>query len=254
MGDETDQDKNDNGLTPEEIEALGDLDLGEAEGGTGVVPAEVAPSSAGRRLVGTVATVLGLVGVVVSVVLAVLGLRLLFTASSVADRAMSPIEAAFDRLEQRIDETDDLIDRQGVDAADGPELRARVDGLVDVASLANRGFETIDGHPLYRFLPADLAPLGESLASFEESAVAVDEQMGPGGSVRATAATRMADQIDGMQGRVTEARDRLDGATSSLRSWLRLGGLIGFLMALWGLWAQWSLVRRGWRGFRNRPV
>ena len=62
------------------------------------------------------------------------------------------------------------------------------------------------------------------------------------------------DEIDGMQSSVLDAREDLDDAKSSLRSWLRIGGLLGFLVSLWGLWSQVALGRRGWRGLRNRPV
>lgn len=235
-------------------------DLPDLEGIDGAEEPELVPEAAEeagtarRRLAGLLAVVLALVGIAASVVLAVLALRVLFTASGIVDDRFDPVEGAFDRLEDRIDETDDLVSRDGVDADDVAELRARVDGLVDIADLTARGFETIDGHPLYRLLPADLAPFGESIDGFQSSAEAVEEALGSGSSVRPAAAATMATEVDGMQARVTDARDRLDAARGSLGTWLRIGGLLGFLISLWSLWAQRSLLRRGWRGFRNQPL
>jgi hypothetical protein len=229
-------------------------DLGEPTGpegpAVGVEPDE--GGGAGRRLAGVLGLVLGLLGLVLALVLTFLSLRQLFTASSAADRAMDPITAAVDRLEDRIDQTDDLIDREGVEADRVPELRARVDGLVDVTSLANRAFQAADDHPLHRLLPADLASLGESLSDFEASARLVDESLGSATTVRPAAARAMADEIDAMQAAVTDTGDQLDGATSSLRTWLRIAGLVGFLVSLWLFWAQRCLFGRGWRGLRNR--
>lgn len=252
MGDGTERLGDDDGP---ELPDLPDLDgTGGPDDVEEVAPAAPETGTARRRLAGLLATVLALVGIVASVVLAFLALRVLFTASGIVDDRFEPVETSFDRLEERIDETDDLVSRDGVPAERVAELRARVDGLVDIADLTARAFQTIDGHPLYRLLPADLAPLGESLDGFQTSAEQVDTALGSGTSVGSSAAARMATEVDGMQSRVTDARERLDAAAGSLRSWLRIGGLLGFLIALWSLWAQRSLLRRGWRGFRNQPL
>jgi hypothetical protein len=236
----------------DESAADGDEDLTpvEAEG-------EAAPpagAGAGSRIAGMLALVLGILGVLLSLVTAFLFLRALFTASDLTDRAMEPVVVSFDRLEDRIDQADDLIDRRGIAEERVPELRARVDGLVDVSSAADQGFEAIDGHPLYRLLPASLSELGSTLEGFRSSAEAIDDSLGSGPVVRPAVAASMADEIDGMQARVTEARNVIDDASSSLRSWIRLGAFLGFLVALWVLWAQTALARRGWRGLRGRQV
>jgi len=208
----------------------------------------------GRRLVGMLATVLGIVGCLLALYLAFSSLRVLFGASDRADDALAPVTESFDRLEARIDQADDLVDRQGVDGEAGEVLRARVDGLVDIASGAERSFDAVDDHALYSLLPADLSPLGTAIERFRTSADVVDETMGTSTTVRATAAGTIADELDGMQSSVSSARERLDDANGSLTSWLRIGGLLGFLASLWGLWSQIALARRGWRGVRNRPV
>lgn len=248
------------GIDDQDLE-LPDLDLGD-QSLTSTEPGDLStdPGGAGagggfgRRVIGLLATLLGVLGCLIALYLAFTSLRVLFGASDRADNAMAPVVASFDRLEERIDQADDLVDRQGVDADELPELRARIDGLVDVATSADRSFEAIDDQALYSLLPADLDPLGASLDRFRTSAELVDETLGTSTTVRAAAAATMADEIDTMQGSVSSAGERLDEATSSLRSWLRIGGLLGLLASLWGLWSQVALARRGWRGIRNRPV
>ena len=207
-----------------------------------------------RRLGGLLAMVLGLLGVLLALVIGFLSLQLLFGASGRVDEAMEPVGTAFDRLEERIDQADDLIDRRGIDTEQVGELRARVDGLVDVSTSASQSFAAVQDHPIYGLLPADLSGLGDHLDDFSASAAVIDESLGTSPTVRPAAAAAMADEIDGMQGRVTEARGTIDDAASSLRSWLRIAGLLGFVIALWGVWSQLVFLRRGWRGFRNRSV
>ncbi len=214
-------------------------------------PAEGGPR---RRLGGLLALALGLLGVVLALVLGFLALRLLFGASGRVDDAMEPIGVAFDRLEERIDQADDLIDRRGIDTDQVEVLQARVDGLVDVSTAAQQSFDSVEDHPIYGLLPADLSGLGDHLADFGASASAIEESLGSSPTVRPAVAASMADEIDGMQSRVTGARETIDDAASSLRSWLRIAGLVGFLIALWMLWSQVVFLRRGWRGFRNREV
>lgn len=238
-----------------------DLDIGGDLTGTDLDEVTPTPDGAGdegvgfgRRLVGILALALGVIGCLIALFLAFSSLRVLFGASDRADGAMAPVVESFDRLDTRIDQADDLVDREGVDGEDGSVLRARVDGLVDIATGAERSFDAIDDHPLYALLPADLSPLGDAIDRFAASADVVDETMGSSTTVRAAAAGTIADEIDGMQSSVLGAREDLDDAAGSLRSWLRIGGLLGFLVSLWGLWSQIALARRGWRGLRNRPV
>ena len=232
------------------IEGEGLLD--DAEGG----PIETVSVREDRpsRLVGLLALVLGLAGALVALVSAFLFLRLLFTASDTADTAMEPVASSFERLEERIDQTDDLVDREGIPDDRMDELRARVDGLVDVSSAARQGFVAVDRHPLYRLLPAELAALGESLAVYKSSAEAIDESIGSRPSVRPAVAASVADRLDTMQAGVSDTRSGIATATTSLRRWLRLAAFIGFLVSLWGLWGQVVLARRGWRGTRARTL
>lgn len=256
------------GFDEPEADGLGDLDgFGDLEGLDGIdgldadlgevgatTAAEASTGAARRRLAGVMALLLGAIGTLLAIVFAFLALRLLFGASGTVDDLMDPVTEAFDRLEDRIDQADDLIDRRGIETDDVSELRARVDSLVDVSTSANRSFDTVQDHAIYGLLPADLSGLDVALDRFETSADNIDEALGTAPTVRAAAAAVMADEVDGMQSRVTDARATIDSAASSLRSWLRLGGLLGFLIALWFLWSQLVFARRGWRGVRNQQV
>ncbi len=255
MSDDSDPKASDDDLVFPDLDIDGDGDLTTTDSGE-VTPSGTSESGGGfgRRLVGILATVLGVIGCLLALYLAFSSLRVLFGASDRADDALAPVTESFDRLEARIDQADDLVDRQGVDGEAGEVLRARVDGLVDIASGAERSFDAVDSHPLYSLLPADLSPLGTAIDRFQTSADVVDETMGSSTTVRAAAAGTIADELDGMQSSVSSARERLDDAIGSLKSWLRIGGLLGFLASLWGLWSQIALARRGWRGVRNRPV
>lgn len=252
MSDESEPRVDDEDLRIPDLDLDGDLT--ETTGATPTASDADDGMGFGRRLIGVLATVLGVLGCLIALFLAFSSLRLLFGASDRADNAIAPVIESVDRLEDRIDQADDLVDRQGVDGEDIDVLRARIDGLVDLASGAERGFDAIDDHPVYALLPADLSPLGDAIDRYQVSADLIDETMGSSNTVRAAAAGTIADEIDGMQSSVSGTRDRIDDATGSLRSWIRIGGLLGFLASLWGLWSQVALARRGWRGLRNRPV
>ena len=203
-----------------------------------------------RRLVGLLALLLGAVGCGLAVGAAVLSLRLVTQAGDVVDNAVAPIEVAFQRLDTRIDQTDNLIREERFDG----ELRARVDGTVDLAERTRSDFEAIADHPLYRYLPANLDPLDTALAGFVDSAELLDERLGSSSTVRSTAAAAMANEVDAMQAKVGQTQAVLRDAASSLRRWIRLAGLGGFLLSLWSLWGQATLMRRGWRGIRARAL
>lgn len=242
---------------------LGDLDLGDTglDSADGAVEAVTSPpdadkakpakprSGARRRLGGLLALLLGIIGSLAMIVLAFLIVRLGFGASDTVDLALEPVRVSFDRLEDRIDQTDDLVDRNGIDAEVVDELQARVDGLVDVSTAAHQGFEAVEDHPVYSLLPAELSVLADDLELYETSAIEIDELIGDG-EPAASASAAVADRLDQMQGNVSDVRDRIDEAASSLRRWIRIGALGGFLAALWGLWAQIALTKRGWRGLR----
>ncbi|MEM7321629.1 MAG: hypothetical protein AAF531_00965 [Actinomycetota bacterium] len=239
----------------EELELDGvDGALGDASEES-VVGAESAGPGGRERVIGLIALLLGIIGSLITIVFAAVVIRFGFTASDTVDRAMEPIEVSFDRLEDRIDQTDDLVDRDGIVPDRIDELQARVDGLVDVSTAAHQGFEAVQDHPVYSLLPAEFSSLGERLGAFEESSLEIDRLLDDaenGDTITAAAATGVADQLDSMQGRVSEVREAITSAASSLRRWIRLGSFLGFLGALWGLWGQVSLAKRGWRGFRGR--
>ena len=229
------------GPAAEDVGAVGAVDGAEAGGSR-------------RRLTGLLAMVAGTVGAVLAIVMAAISIRAGFTASDTVETAMQPVVASFDRLDDRIDQTDDLVSDNGIDPDRLGELGARVDGLVDVSTGAHQGFEAIDDHPLYQFLPAELSKLGEALSGFEESAVSIDDALGESTTVSPAVTKRISDELDAMQARVSDVRSLQADAATSLRRWVRFGALLAFLGSLWVLWGQITLARRGWRGFRARPL
>jgi hypothetical protein len=238
-------------------EGLGDGDLeavpsADPDGRSSATASGPGPRS---RLVGLIALLLGVIGSVLMVVVAAVVIRFGFGASDTVERVMTPVEVSFDRMEARIDQTDDLVDREAIAPDRVDELQARVDGLVDVATGARDLFESVEDHPVYGLLPAELSTLGDALADFESSATTIDSQLGSaenGDRISTAVSGAVADELDGLQSRVTGVRETISDAANSLRRWIRLGSLLGFLGSLWGLWGQVSLARRGWRGFRGR--
>jgi hypothetical protein len=244
-----------------------DLDLGESgnlesspggilgDSATAASSGAASGSGARSRIVGLIALLLGIIGSLLMVVVAAVIIRFGFTASDTVDRAMEPVEVSFTRMEDRIDQTDDLVDREGIVPDRIDELQARVDGLVDVSTAAHQGFEAVEDHPVYGLLPTEFSSLGDQLGTFEESSLEIDRLLGSaenGDTISDAAASGVADQLDSMQGKVREVRESITSAADSLRRWIRLGSLLGFLGSLWGLWGQISLAKRGWRGFRGR--
>ena len=215
------------------------------------------PGGGRSRIFGVIALLAGIIGSLAMVLFAALFIRFGFAASDTVDRAMEPVEVGIDRMEARIDETDDLVDRDGIEPDRIEELQARADGLVDVATGAHQGFEAIEDHPVYSVLPAELSSLGDALDQFETSATTVDSLLGTasnGDTLPDAAVAGVADELDSMQSRVSDVRSMLSDAASSLRRWIRIGALLGVLGSLWGLWGQLQLMRRGWRGTRGRAL
>lgn len=258
MSDEIDQDL---------LKELGDLGIESPEGDGSLEPGgsgdaigtAAGPSSkeGPSRVAGLAALLLGVIGALVMIVFGFASIRFGFSASDTVDRTMEPIEVSFDRMETRIDETDDLIGREGIDPDRIDELRARTDGLVDVSTAAHQGFEAIEDHPIYSLLPAELSTLGSNLADFEASAMTIDSRLGSAnnGDQLSDGVTRaVSDELDDMQSRVSGGRELFLDAASSLKRWIRIGSLLGLIGSLWGLWGQISLAKRGWRGFRGRQA
>ena len=207
----------------------------------------------GSRLAGILAAALGLVGCLLSFALLAITIRFGFTASTVAETTAEPLVAAVDRLETRIDQADDLIDRDGVSGSEFSELQARIDGLADTATSASQAFSAIDDHVLYRWLPIDKTELSSSLDQFRQGA---DESVGiavNADSLTSAQAGRIGDRINEMQRSVSGTADLIESTVDSLKNWIRLSALVGFFGSLWSLWAQISLMKRGWRGMRGQP-
>lgn len=225
------------------------------EGDTTVPPTLVVRRGAGigARLAGVAAAVLGLIGCLLSFALLAVSIRSGFTAGSVADTTAEPLAAAVDRLETRIDQTDDLIDRDGVSGSEFSELQARLDGLTDTATSASQAFAAIDEHVLYRWLPIDKSELSSSLAGFRQGAEESVRIAQAVDSLSPAQAARIADRINTMQTSVSGTGDLVESTADSLTNWIRLSGLGGFFASLWSLWAQTSLMKRGWRGMRGQP-
>lgn len=227
----------------------------------GEEPSTGEKSSVGRalrsRFAGFLALALGVVGVVASVVFAVLVVRAGFGAGSAIDSILAPVSNTLDRIDTRIDQADDDVDRDGVPVELMPTLRARSEGLLDVASSGRDLFTTVEDHPIYQWLPAEMGPLGESLTTFSDGANNIEDLVSGTAENRPLSATDagvIADEIDVLQAEVAGAGEALDNAARSLKRWLRLGALFAFLASLWSGWAQYCLARRGARALRGRPV
>ena len=233
------------------------------EGDTAVVtPAEVARrrrSSAGarRRVAGALALMLGIVGLVASLGAAALIVQTGLGATRAADRLLDPVAEQIGVVETRIDQADDAVDREGMTTALMPELRARSEGLLDVTSSARDTLTTVRDHPIYGWLPADLDPLEASVDGFATGADQIEEVVAGttnGQGLSTADASIVADELNTLQAGVAGAREAIDGATRSLKRWIRIAAFVGFLASLWSCWAQFCLTRRGFRGARGlRP-
>ncbi len=258
-------DEGDNGKKADDAlagDSAGDDDAGDEESRTVRKDSDVEPTvppvlvtrrggGLAGRLIGTLAAVLGLIGCVLSFALLAIAIRFGFSATDVAETTAEPLAAAVDRLETRIDQADDLIDRDGVSGAEFSELQARIDGLGDTATSASQAFSAINDHVLYRWLPIDKSELSSSLAGFEQGA---DESVGiaaTADSLTPAQAGRIGDRINDMQTSVSGTDDLIESTVDSLKNWIRLSALVGFFLSLWSLWAQSSLMKRGWREMRG---
>ncbi len=229
---------------PSDLDITGSADTGRSYGG-----------GFRRRLAGILALILGIVGMFLAVVVGFVVLRAGFGATGLVDDLIEPVDRSLDRLETRIDQTDDAVDRDGMETEAVSRLAARSESLLDMAASANDIFSAVENHAIYRYLPADLSDLSASLASFEASATTVDEAvngLGSGESLDGAGAGVLADELDSMQTRVGDTREAVDSAGRSLRRWIRLGSFGGFLASIWGLWSQFCLARRGLRGLRGQ--
>ncbi len=211
----------------------------------------------GRRLIGVLALLLGVVGSLLAIVAAAVSIRFGAGASGTIEQLMSPIGIATDRLETRIDQVDDLVESGGVDAAAVPEVEARVDGMVDLARSARQTTTAIEDRPVYGRLPSDVEGLLEELVWFEDRAEAIDSAVRSvdeaDGGIDAATAAAVVDDVNEMQATVSAVQDRVETTERSLRRWARMASVLGLFVSLWGLWGQISLARRGWRGVRRRP-
>lgn len=214
-------------------------------------------STFGRRLAGLLALVLGVVGVGASIVVGALILWAGITASSTVDEMVAPLAETIERVETRIDQADDAVDRDGIDADRMPELRARAEGLADVGIALQGLAVAITEHPVYGRLPADLAGLGAATDDLAGRTGRINELVSgttDGRALPARTASEVTDELNTLQDDMTDLGDTLDDAAGSLKSWLRIGSLLGVVAAAWSGWAQVSLIRRGLRGLRGQPA
>lgn len=239
-------------------EVLDERDGGAPETRTSPPPRATPSGRAVRaRLIGFLAVILGIVGIVLSVVALFLVLRIGFGVTSAVDNLLEPVSATIDRLETRIDQADDAVDRDGVMPEQMPELRARSEGLLDVTGSAVDLFTAARDHPMYRWLPAELSALESSLGDYADGASRIEEvvdRTADGDGLSAADSSTVAAEIDTLQAGVVDVRQAVDEAARSLRRWIRIGAFFGFLGALWGSWAQFCLARRGLRAVRGKPV
>lgn len=200
----------------------------------------------GRRVVGYLALLLGVLGSVIAVASAFAAIWLGATATDVVEDTVSSIVAAVDRLDARLAET-----ASAVNEADGAgELRARAQGVGDLVTNARESVVALDDHPLFGRLPVDMASLAARLERVEESSGGLMEDLaGITGNEPVSAAVKaqMTDKLTTAQEQLAASNESIQDVGSQLRLWIRLAALAGFLVCLWGLWAQVALGRRGWK-------
>ncbi|MEL7155819.1 MAG: hypothetical protein AAFN30_04385 [Actinomycetota bacterium] len=233
------------------------VDLGpEAEtGSTPERPGGDRRSVLGRRIAGLLALVLGAVGLLASIVVGALVLWAGVTASSTIDDLVAPLIDTVERAETRIDQADDAVDRDGIDADRMPELRARAEGLADVGLAARQLTDRISEHPVYGRLPADLAGLVTATDDVARRTERINELVSgiaDGRALPARTASEVTEELNTLQQGVDGVADTIDNAAGSLKRWVRLASLLGVAVAAWSGWAQLSLARRGLRGLRGQ--
>ncbi len=224
----------------------------------GTDPARTArASSFAGRAAGLIALVLGVVGVAASFTIGVLVVWAGVRASSTVNRLTEPLLENLDRIEARIDQADDAVDRDGIGAERMPELVARAEGLSDVTATAQELTENLEDHPVYGWLPADLAPLMDTVDEYADRAANVQglvEANDEDRPLSAAVATEVVEELNAMQAGVTNVGDTIESAGDSLRRWIRIGSVIGLLVSIWSGWAQYCLARRGLRGVRAQTI
>ena len=201
------------------------------------------------RVVAYLALVLGTIGCVVALIGAVVAIWLGMTAGRTVDNAVARITTPVARLESRLAETSDAV----AEAGSGGEVRARVQGIIDLAVNAGDSVGAIHDHPLFGRLPVDTSRITELLDLVENTAEQLLAALGD------DAEPLSAQVRNGITSGVASARDqlasvaeRIDEAGASLRRWVRLAAIAAVLVALWGLWAQLALARHGWRVTRHQ--
>ncbi|MEM9133706.1 MAG: hypothetical protein AAF962_15220 [Actinomycetota bacterium] len=217
----------------------------------------IAGSTLPKRGLGLLALVLGAIGVAASIVIGVLVVWAGIRASSTVERLTEPLLENVDRIDARIDQADDAVDRDGIAADRMPELVARAEGLTDVTTAAQELAENLEEHPVYGWLPADLDPLLDIVDDFAGRAATVQELVESNEDDRplpASVATEVTEEINSLQDEVDQVGDTIEGAADSLRRWIRIGSVIGLLLSIWSGWAQYCLARRGLRGLRGHTA
>lgn len=184
----------------------------------------------------------GLVGALVSVAVAVGSVWYGFAATRTVDRVVERISAPIDRVENRLVELEDSVDT----AEDLPALRARVSSVTEAAAGVTSSLNTITDNPLYDRLPIDTDGLETRLDNLSESAENLNATVNGGdGSTIEAAKGPIATEIDKAQDELESSRSMLSDVGDSLKQWLRISAVGGFVLAIWGFFGQLGLARWG---------
>lgn len=200
-----------------------------------------------RKLGGFVAIAFGVVGMVLAAATAVVSILFTMGANSTVDGVVERILGPVERMDERVANASATID-----SADGSEVQARIDGIVDQASSARSALETVTEHPLYGSLPIDTDPFEATVDSIEDRGASLASSAT--GDLSGNARTEITDELDEISTTLGTADANVRDLADSLRFWIRLSGLAFLLLALWGFVAQLALARLGRKLLAQTPT
>ncbi len=210
---------------------------------------------AAGRLLAAFAVILGGLGVVLSLVAALLIALLGFRAADEVDDVLAPVTRTLDRVELRIDQADDVVDRDGIGADRLAEFRARAVGLTDIAVAADQATAAVRGHPVYQWLPTDDGPLLDAVDDIGDQITQVEmdlARMPDSTRLGAADAAALTTRLNELQATVSDVDDTVDAFGRSLERWIRISAAVLTLVGLWSAWAQFQLARWGLTHLRRR--
>lgn len=193
-----------------------------------------------RRIVrGTLALTFGLVGAVVAIAVAIGSVWYGFYATRTVDRVVDRISAPIDRVENRLVEVENSVES----AEDLPALRARVSSLTEAATSATSSLSAITDNPLYGQLPIDTDGLDARIDNLSDAAERLDASVS--GDNLESAKGPIAKEIESAHDELDASRSMLSDVGDSLKRWLRISAVGGFVLAIWGFFGQLGLARWG---------